>query len=176
MVTLLALTFAGAQAQFTQASLQATGLTCALCSNAINKALQKLDFVESVLADIKNSSFSIRFREGKTVNIDAIREAVEGAGFSIGGLKMKGRFNGVKIEKDHHLSIGNAYYLFLNANGQTLNGEQEITVVDRNFVSDKQFKKIAAGSRMPCVQTGKAGPDCAGDGLKNGERVYHVTI
>ena len=56
-----------AEAQFSKANLQATGLTCAMCSNAINKALQKLPFVESVKADIKNSSFSIAFRTGSIV-------------------------------------------------------------------------------------------------------------
>jgi copper chaperone CopZ len=69
------------QAQFTKANLQATGLTCAMCSNAINKALQHLPFVESVKADIKNSSFSIVFRQQASVDLDAIKNAVEEAGF-----------------------------------------------------------------------------------------------
>ena len=54
-----------AHPQFTKANLQASGLTCALCSNAINKALQKLSFVASVKPDIKNSSFDIVFKESE---------------------------------------------------------------------------------------------------------------
>jgi len=60
------------QAQFTKARLQATGLTCAMCSNAVNKALQKLSFVEKVYSDIKNSAFDIRFRKDVVVNIDEL--------------------------------------------------------------------------------------------------------
>ena len=57
-------------AQFTKATLQATGLTCAMCSNAINKALLQVPFVESVKSDIKNSAFNIAFKQGQAVEID----------------------------------------------------------------------------------------------------------
>ena len=61
-------------AQFAKATLQATGLTCAMCSNAINKALMQVAFVESVRSDIKNSAFSIVFKQGQEVEIDALRK------------------------------------------------------------------------------------------------------
>ena len=69
--------------QFTSANLQATGLTCALCSNAINKSLLELPFVDTVKSEIKTSSFSISFKDNSQVSIDAIRKAVEDAGFSV---------------------------------------------------------------------------------------------
>ena len=80
-------------AQFSKAELQATGLTCAMCSNAINKALQAVPFVQSVRSDIKNSSFKITFKENQAVDIDALKQAVEDAGFSVGGLKLTGNFS-----------------------------------------------------------------------------------
>ncbi len=86
-------------AQFTKATLQATGLTCAMCSNAINKALQKVSFVESVKSDIKNSAFDIVFKQSTEVNIDALKDAVEDAGFSVGSLKLTGNFSEVKLKK-----------------------------------------------------------------------------
>lgn len=164
------------QAQFSKATLQATGLTCAMCSNAINKALQKVSFVESVRSDIKNSAFSIVFRTGSDVDIDALKDAVEDAGFSVGSLKLTGHFTDLKAEKDKHTKIGKENFHFLNGEGQLLSGEQVITVVDKNFVTEKQFKKLAAGSKMTCVQTGKTSSCCVKDGMAEGERVYHVTI
>ena len=65
------------KAQFSKAELQATGLTCAMCSNAVNKALEAVPFVQSVKSDIKNSSFRITFKESQEVNIDALKEAVD---------------------------------------------------------------------------------------------------
>jgi copper chaperone CopZ len=78
---LIALSVMPAMAQFSKAELQATGLTCAMCSNAINKALQKVPFVESVRPDIKNSSFNIVFKANAEIDIDALKNAVEDAGF-----------------------------------------------------------------------------------------------
>ena len=164
------------QAQFSKATLQATGLTCAMCSNAINKALQKVSFVESVKSDIKNSAFAIVFKNGSDISIDALKEAVEDAGFSVGSLKLTANFTGVNVEKDKHIRIGTANFHFLNGDGQSLNGEKEITVVDKNFITEKQFKKLASGSAMRCVQTGKASSCCVKDGMAEGERVYHITI
>lgn len=164
-------------AQFSKASLQATGLTCALCSNAVNKSLQAVPFVESVRSDIKNSSFAIVFKSGAAVDIDALKNAVEDAGFSVGGLKLTGQFPSVKLEKDVHVTLGDAHFHFLNGSGQVISGEQVITVVDKNFVGEKQFKKLSASSKMSCVQTGKAtGSCCAKDGVSEGTRIYHVII
>jgi copper chaperone CopZ len=163
-------------AQFNKANLQATGLTCAMCSNAINKALKKIPFVESVKPDIKNSAFAIVFKENTQVDIDAIKNAVEDAGFSIGSLQLTGNFTEMKVEKDQHMKIGNENFHFLNADGQVLKGEQTITVVDKNFVSEKQFKKFSAATKLNCIKTGKVTSCCEKDGMAAGERVYHVTI
>ena len=176
MIGVIAFTCLSAQAQFTRATLQATGLTCAMCSNAINKALLKVPFVESVKPDIKNSSFAIVFKKNTEVDIDALKEAVEDAGFSVGSLKLTGIFNEVQIAADHHVRIGHENFHFLNVKSQVLNGEQAITVVDRNFVTEKQFKKYSSATKMSCVQTGKAASCCVKDGIPEAARVYHVTM
>src|SRR5258705_3262224 len=85
------------KAQFSRANLQATGLTCAMCNNAINKALQTKPFIQSVKSDIKNSAFSIVFKENADVDIDEIRKAVEDAGFGVGSLKLTGNVKQVEI-------------------------------------------------------------------------------
>ena len=175
-IAIMGLAVVSSQAQFTKASLQATGLTCAMCSNAINKALIQVPFVESVKSDIKNSAFNIVFKQGQEVEIDALRKAVEDAGFSVGNLKMTGNFQEVKIENDKHIEIGKEVFHFLNVSEQVLNGEQTIMVVDKNFLTTKQFKKFSSASKMSCVQTGKAASCCVRDGIAADARVYHVTI
>ena len=164
------------QAQFSKATLQATGLTCAMCNNAINKALKVLPFIQSVHSDIKNSAFNIVFKENEQVSIDAMKEAVEDAGFSVGTLKLTGNFEEVKIENDKHVVIGNNVFHFLNVEDQILNGEKTVTVTDKNFVTAKQFKKISAATKMSCLQTGKAASCCLKDGVPADTRIYHVTI
>lgn len=161
-------------AQFTRATLQATGLTCAMCSNAINKALQAKPFVQSVRSDIKNSAFNIVFKENVDVDIDEIRKAVEDAGFGIGSLKLTGNFKDVKIGEDMHAEVEKIHFHFLNVSKPVLDGEQTITVVDKDFLTAKQFKKFSHAANMECIQTGKAGACCKG--VAAGTRIYHVTM
>ena len=164
------------QAQFSKANLQATGLTCALCSNAINKALKQLPFVESVKADIKNSSFSIVFRQGMDVKPDAIRDAVEGAGFFVGGLQLTGSFNNLSTGPDGIIRLGTNWFRFLNSSNKVLNGEVTFTLQDKSFLTAKAFKKISSTVKIPSLSTGKAEADQVKAGVKKGERIYHVTI
>lgn len=172
IVTMLAFQSFG---QFTKARLQATGLTCAMCSKAINKALEATPFVQSVKADIKNSAFDIVFKENAEVDIDGIRKAVEDAGFAVGNLKLTGTFKDVAVENDKHIQIDKKYFHFVNTSNQVLNGEQTVTIVDKDFLAAKQFKKISQTTKMTCIQTGKAGGACCKE-LEPGTRVYHVTI
>ena len=148
-------------AQFTKATLQATGLTCAMCSNAINKALQKISFIQSVRSDIKNSAFNIVFKQDAEIDIDAIKRAVEDAGLSVGSFKLTGNFNEVKIAADKQVKIGNETFHFLNTTTQTLNGEKTLLVVDKGFLTAKEFKKYS---------------DAIKNGQSAGTRIYHVTI
>lgn len=162
------------QAQFKSARLQAAGLTCAMCTKAINEALNDLAFIKEIDVDIKNSEFIIDFKEGADIDPDALKKAVEDAGFSVAKLKLTGNFNNVKLEKDTHVNIQGKTFHFLNANNQTLNGENTITVVDKYFVPAKDFKKYAAATTMHCVQTGKAESCCPKEAMNT--RIYHVTI
>ena len=176
LLIMIAIQAISADAQFSKAKLQATGLTCAMCSNAINKALQAVPFIESVKSDIKNSAFNIVFKADQEISIDALKDAVEDAGFSIGSLQLTGNFQEVKIEKDKHLQIGNYYFHFLNGGSQTLNGEATIKVTDKNFVTAKEFKKISGQTKMSCLQTGKTASCCTKEGIPAETRIYHVTI
>lgn len=165
-----------ANAQFTRASLQASGLTCSMCNNAIYKALKALPFVASVESNIKNSSFDIIFKENAAADIDALKKAVEDAGFSVASFSLTGKFDKVAIENDKHVMIDGRHFIFLKVNDQVLNGEKTITVVDKGFLTVKNFKKYSAATKAPSIQTGKAGPGFEGEGLSAGTRIYHVTI
>ena len=166
----------GAEAQFTKASLQASGLTCSMCNNAIYKALKALPFVASVESNIKNSSFNIVFRENMGADIDAIKKAVEDAGFSVASFNLTANFDKVAIGNDKHVVIDGRHFLFLKVNDQVLSGERTITVVDKGFLTVKNFKKFSTATKTPSIQTGKAGPGFESEGLSAGTRIYHVTI
>ncbi len=163
------------QAQFTKATLQASGLTCAMCTKAIDNALKQVPFVASVKPNIKNSAFEILFKDNIEPDADVLKKAVEDAGFFVAKLKLTGNFDNRAIKNDEHIRVGVQVYHFLNVKEQVLTGEQSLTIVDKNFLTLKEFKKFSTASAMTCVQTGKAGDCCTKEGVAPGTRIYHVT-
>jgi copper chaperone CopZ len=164
-----------ANAQITKASLQASGLTCSMCSKAVKLALEKVSFVEKVQVDIKNQQYNITLKEGQAFELDDLGKAVADAGFSVAKLTVTAKLDQKQLEKDEHLKIGSHTFHVLNAGKQVVNGETTLTVVDKNFVSAKDFKKYSGMSKMQCVQTGRMEKCCtAGDGAT--ARIYHAII
>jgi len=162
-------------AQVKEVTLQASGLTCAMCSNAINKALQKLPVADKVQSNIKESSFTISIKNNSNVDFDAIRKAVESAGFSVARLSVKGAFNNVQINNDSHVTWAGENLHFLGVQKQVLSGEQTFQVVDKKFVTDKVYKKYASATKMECVKTGVM-ESCCSKNHTLPTRIYHVTI
>ncbi len=176
MLCILVMAAAAANAQFTKATIQASGLTCAMCAKAIDNALKELPYVASVKPDIKNSAFNLVFKEGVAADIDGLKKAVEEAGFFVAKFTITGNFNNTAVKNDDHVSIAGNEYHFLNISDQVLNGERNLVIVDKNFLTPAAFKKYSAATAMQCIKTGKAGSCCEKAGLAAGTRIYHVTI
>lgn len=164
------------QAQFKEARLVASGLTCAMCSNAIYKSLQKLPFAGNITSNIKESAFNITFKENAKADFDVIKKAVEDAGFFVADLTVTATFTNDKIGNDAHVEVDGKTLHFLNVKSQTLNGDHTFKVVDKKFTSDKNYKKYASSTKMECVKTGTMQSCCSSAGAEAGERIYHVTI
>jgi copper chaperone CopZ len=162
---LLFITF-HSSAQFKSATLQASGLTCAMCSNAINKALGKLSFVEKVESDLNQSAFLITFKTGTEVDFEQLRRKVEDAGFSVAKLRVVTAFAATAVKNNHQLQIGTSTLYFVNVKEQVINGESTITILDKNFIPVKDYKKYSTSISAESYKTG----------LQNGKRIYHVTI
>ncbi len=161
--------------QVKKVSLQAAGLTCSMCSNAINKAFKSVDYVDKVTTNLETNTFDITFKDPSKVDFDQLKAKVEGAGFSVAKMVVTLDVNNVKITNDAHVKIGGSTFHFLNVKDQTLDGNETFTLVDKGFVLDKQFKKYAAFTKMNCIHTGHMAACCNKD-VAAGTRIYHVTI
>jgi copper chaperone CopZ len=162
-------------AQIKSATLIASGLTCSMCSKSIFKALEKVPSIKSVDADVEKSEFAIQFKEGSDVSIDEVKNAVEGAGFSVASLIFTATLSNVSVQNDAHLEIGGNTFHFLNVPKKNMNGDVAIKVVDKNFLSAKEHKKFGKYTKMKCFETGMRS-DCCPAGASSSKRVYHVTI
>lgn len=166
--------FAGmAGAQVQQARLQASGLTCSMCSKAVLNALQKVPGVKAVEVNIDRQEYILSFQESP-FELDALSKAVEDAGFSVSALSVTTNVSPQKLEKDKHIDIGGKTFHFLNGAGRELPATATFRVVDKAFVSDKEFKKVSSLSAMACVKTGKMEACCSKKTAA--QRVYHVLL
>src|SRR5690606_12862271 len=103
-----------------------------------------------------------------------IKKAVENAGFAIGKLSITGNFENVSVKNEEHIRSGNKDYHFLNITGQVQDGDRTITLADKEFDTNKEFKSFKSATKMNCVNTGKAESCC--EIADAGTRIYHVTI
>jgi copper chaperone CopZ len=167
-----------ANAQLEKAEFQASGLTCSMCSNAINKALKTVPFIESINTDLNKNVFSITFKKNTAIDLDVIKKKVEDAGFSIAKFWIVADLHNLAINNDEHVAIDGINFHFLNVKPQTLNGEQRLQVIDKNYVQAKEYKKNSLYTSMPCYQTGVMSACCKSPAasLSSSNRIYHVTI
>jgi copper chaperone CopZ len=164
------------QAQVQQAKLQASGLTCSMCSKAVLSALQKVPFVKAVDVNIDKQEYNLSFKEGQQVDLDGLSRAVEDAGFSVAKLVVTANVTPTKVEKDQHIKIGGQTFHFLNAKGQQLPQTARFAIVDKGFVSAKEFKKYSSLSAMACVQSGKMQSCCKEAAPVASGRIFHAIL
>jgi copper chaperone CopZ len=163
-------------AQITKATLQASGLTCALCAKAVYKNLSSLPFVDSVNTDLNASAFVLVFKKTAPVDLDELSKKVQDAGFSVGSLLFTIKLNDVKIENDIHETINGNVYQFINVKTQVLSGDVVFRLIDKNFVSAKDFKKFSSMTKLLCMKSGTSQSCCYKAGIKEHTRIFHVTM
>lgn len=132
LVSIVLLAGIKANAQISKAEIIATGLTCSMCSNAINKQLKSLPEVVNVETDLNTNTFSVTLKEGNTLSPKVFKDKVEKAGFFIGSL--------IVTTKSETIKQGG--YVVVN-NASSTNPEVQIQVLDKGYVTEKEFKKLS---------------------------------
>lgn len=129
-------------AQITKAEIIATGLTCSMCSNAINKQLKSLNVVDSVSTDLNTNTFTVYLKKDNVLQPRILKESVEKAGFFVGSLVLSIDFDNVKAKEQQLMNLKDGNYIFVNSGAKTLNGVTKVQVLDKGFVTQKEYKKL----------------------------------
>jgi copper chaperone CopZ len=119
-------------AQITKAEIRATGLTCSMCSNAINKQLKSLPEMVNVETDLNTNTFTVTLKDDNSLSPKVFKDKVEKAGFFVGSL----------IVTTKSETIKQAGYVVVN-NASNTNSEVQIQILDKGYVTDKEFKKLS---------------------------------
>lgn len=149
ILLLIAIVFSVAtHAQVSKVSLQASGLTCSMCSNSIHKALKTLDFVHEVDADIKTYTFEISFKPNTDIDFDLIRKKVENAGFSVVSFVATIAFSNVQVH-NQVAAIAGKSFVFVNIKEPSLDGVKRVKILEKGFVSPKEYKRNSFPGSSP---------------------------
>ena len=175
---IIAFSVLSVDAQLQKAEFQASGLTCSMCSNAINKALKTVPFIETINTDLNKNIFSLVFKKDQPVDLDLIKKKVEDAGFSIAKFWVIANVHDLKIENDEHAVVDGVHLHFMNVKQQTLNGGQRLQIIDKDFVLAREYKRNSVYTSMSCYKTGNMAACCKSPVAPAGTstRIYHVTI
>ncbi len=128
-----------ANAQITKVEIMATGLTCSMCSNAINKQLKTISDVQKVDIDLNKNLFVIWLKTENKLTPKIFKDKVEKAGFFVGSMLLFINFNNQSVEDNKQ--IGN--YIFIDTKTQILNGLTKVKLLDKGYVTTKEYKKLA---------------------------------
>lgn len=148
------MTSAQIQAQISKAEIIATGLTCSMCSNAINKQLKAMTEVDSVGTDLNTNTFTVYFKKDNAVQPKVLKSAVEKAGFFVGSMALTMPFDNLKVEDNLVVKKGEASFVFIDSKNQVLSAETRVKVLDKGFVTQKEYKKLMKSySKYPSYAT-----------------------
>jgi copper chaperone CopZ len=126
-------------AQISKVEILATGLTCSMCSNAINKQLKSLTEVEKVAIDLNKNLFTITLKPDNKLTPKTFKDKVEKAGFFVGSMVLFIDLGNQAIANNKQVDN----YIFIDSKPQTLNGIAKVKVLDKGYVTTKEYKKLA---------------------------------
>ena len=130
-------------AQISKAEIIATGLTCSMCSNAINKQLKSLPEVQNVAIDLNTNTFTVTLKKNNNISPKILKEKVQKAGFFVGSMIITLDFDNQKIQNNAKINKNNLDLIFLDTNAKTLNGLTNLKILDKEYVVTKEFKKLS---------------------------------
>ncbi len=123
--------------QLKKVDIVATGLTCSMCSNAIYKQLESINGVDKVEIDLNKNLFTVILKTEHSLTPKDFKDKVERAGFFIGSMVLYISYLNLSIEDGKE--EGN--FVFIDTKSQILTGENQFRVLDKGYVTAKEFKK-----------------------------------
>jgi copper chaperone CopZ len=121
--------------------IRVDGLTCAQCSRHVEKSLEKLTFVKSIVMDLQNTTASLGVKDGEEIQISKIKTAIDDAGFSIGKMTAMVDLSADSVAVGMIQVFPNYTLYFVKCSTTNIRNPIKIQFVDADFMDKKEFKK-----------------------------------
>ena len=124
--------------QIIKAEIMATGLTCSMCSNAINKQFKSMAEVESVNIDLNKNLFIVTLKKDNRLTPNDLKAKVEKAGFFVGSFVAYLNVDNMAVVDNKQVDD----FVFIDTKPQTVNGIVKVKVLNKGYVTTKEYKKL----------------------------------
>lgn len=124
--------------QIIKAEIMATGLTCSMCSNAINKQFKSMAEVESVNIDLNKNLFIVTLKKDNRLTPNDFKAKVEKAGFFVGSFVAYLNVDNMAVVDNKQVDD----FVFIDTKPQTVNGIVKVKVLNKGYVTTKEYKKL----------------------------------
>src|SRR5215217_5411807 len=131
LVMLLGIT--SSYAQISKAEIIATGLTCSMCSNAINKQLKAMPEVEKVMIDLNNNTFVVNLKNNSLVTPQMLKSNIEKTGFFVGSMILTIDANTVAPKENSSFKDASGTYVFVNPDEKGTSEKLRLKVLNSGF-------------------------------------------
>ncbi|KDN56876.1 heavy-metal-associated domain-containing protein [Flavobacterium seoulense] len=129
--------------QISKAEIIATGLTCSMCSNAINKQLKAMPEVEKVMIDLNNNTFVVNLKNNSLVTPQMLKSNIEKTGFFVGSMILTMDVKNAEVKDNSSFKNASGTYVFVNPVEKTINETLKLKVLNSGFVTKKEYKQSA---------------------------------
>ena len=152
---ILLFAFSSLNAQFINAKIGVSGLTCSACSRSVEIALRKIPFVDSVQMDLKKTEALIFFKKGAKVEIEKLAKAVSDAGFSVRSMNATCTFANTQVADNTCITLAGNNYQFVKTPSKTLNGTVNLKFIGTQYMSKTDYNSWSTLLKSSCASGGK---------------------
>lgn len=143
IVLIMLIGMTSSYAQISKAEIVATGLTCSMCSNAINKQLKAMPEVEKVMIDLNSNTFVVNLKKNSSITPQDLKNNIEKTGFFVGSMILTIDANNVKPKDNDSFKNASGTYVFVGSDEKAANEKLRLKVLNSGFVTKKEYKKSA---------------------------------
>lgn len=130
-------------AQISKVEIIATGLTCSMCSNAINKQLKAMPEVEKVMIDLNTNTFVVHLQKNSNMTPQILRNSIEKTGFFVGSMILTMDVDNIQLKDNSSFKNATGTYVLVAPSEKNANGSLRLKVLNNGFVTKKEYKQSA---------------------------------
>lgn len=130
-------------AQISKVEIVATGLTCSMCSNAINKQLKAMPEVEKVMIDLNNNTFVVNLKNNSLITPQMLKSNIEKTGFFVGSMILTMDASNVEPKDNSSFKNATGTYVFVSPDEKIGAEKLRLKILNSGFVTKKEYKQSA---------------------------------